>query len=98
MATLIDYKNKKLLNQEEKSTQDVQFMVSQTELNMQQDALATMQALYAKKKDLENLKLNYPFDMEKYIKLRGEIKSLQEGLDAIAEVQKEFGFTVTANI
>jgi len=36
--------------------------------------------------------------MEKYIKLRGEIKSLQEGLDAIAEVQKEFGFTVTANI
>ena len=98
MATLIDYKNKKLLNQEEKSTQDVQFMVSQTELNMQQDALVTKQELYAKEKDLENLKLRYPFDMAKYIKLRGEINSLKEGLKAIAEVQQEFGFSVTANI
>ena len=98
MATLIDYKNKKLLNQEEKSTQDVQFMVSQTELNMQQDALVTKQELYAKEKDLENLKLSYPFDMAKYIKLRGEINSLKEGLKAIAEVQQEFGFSVTANI
>jgi hypothetical protein len=34
--------------------------------------------------------------MAKYIKLRGDIKALQEGLEAIAEIQQEFGFTVTA--
>ena len=96
MATLIDYKNKTLLNQEEKSTQDVQFMVSQTDLNMQQDVLATKRALYAKEQELSNLKQSYPFEMAKYMKLRGEIKSLREGLVAIKELQEEFGFTVTA--
>ena len=94
--TQLDYKNKKLLNQEEKSAQDVQFMVSQTELNMQQDVLVTKQALYAKRKELENLKCSYPFEMAKYVKLRGDIKALEEGLKAIAEVQTEFGFEVTA--
>jgi hypothetical protein len=34
--------------------------------------------------------------MAKYVKLRGDIKALEEGLKAIAEVQTEFGFEVTA--
>ena len=93
---LIDYKKKKLLSQDEKNTQDVSFMVAQTELNMQQDVLATKQALSAKKRELENLKCAYPFETAKCIQLLGEIKSLEEGLKTLAEFQKEFGFKTFA--
>lgn len=91
----IDYKEKKLLNQEETATQEVSFMVSQTELNMQQDVLATKQELYAKEKELLSLKRSFPFDMAKYMKVRAEIKCLKEGLKAIGELQSEFGFAIT---
>ena len=94
----IDYKEKKLLNQEDTTTQEVSFMVSQTELNMQQDALATKRQLFAKEQELLNLKRTYPFDLAEYVKVRANIKCLKEGLKAIAELQEEFGFEVTANL
>ena len=90
----IDYKNKKLLTQEEKAMKDVEYMVKVSNLKFQSDVLATQKALEEAKSKYEDLKTDYPLDCAAIIKAKDEVKAWQNGYDSLIELGKELGFTI----
>ena len=90
----IDYKNKKVITSEEKTTKDVEYMVKSSNLKYQADVLATQQALEDAKAKYEDLKTDYPLDCAAIIKAKDEVKAWQNGYDSLIELGKELGFTV----
>lgn len=90
----IDYKNKKVITSEEKTTKDVEYMVKSSNLKYQADVLATQQALEEAKSKYEDLKTDYPLDCAAIIKAKDEVKAWQNGYDSLIELGKELGFTV----
>lgn len=89
----IDYKNQKLLNEEEVSQQDVQFAVEQTKLELQSNLLATKRCIAEKENQLSEIKTTFPLDCEKYAQIRSELTSYRNGLRYLEELQKDLGFT-----
>lgn len=89
----IDYKNKKVLDKDQ--NQDVSCMVEETDLNLQQDVIATKRELKKLENDLKDLKSSYPLDVQKYLELRNKIDSLTRGIKYVNELQGELGFKVS---
>ena len=92
----INYKSKEILTPN--ITKEVSFMVEETDLNLQQDVIATKRELKSKERELEEVKSTYPLDVQKYLSLRNEIESIKKGLLDVKELQEELGFSVTAVI
>ena len=90
----IDYKNRKVITSEEKTTKDVEYMVKSSSLKYQADVLATQQALEEAKSKYEDLKTDYPLDCAAIIKAKDEVKAWQNGYDSLIELGKELGFTI----
>ena len=90
----IDYKNKKVIASEEKTTKEVEYMVKSSNLKYQADVLATQQALEDAKAKYEDLKTDYPLDCAAIIKAKDEVKAWQNGLDSLIELGKELGFSI----
>lgn len=90
----IDYKNKKVIASEEKTTKEVEYMVKSSNLKYQADVLATQQALEEAKSKYEDLKTDYPLDCAAIIKAKDEVKAWQNGYDSLIELGKELGFTI----
>ena len=88
----IDFKNKKLLSQEEASEKDVQFYVEESKLQLQADLLSTRRSLESKKAALEEAKTTYPLDCTNIVELMDEVEGLKKGIKNLEALQKEFGF------
>ena len=88
----LNYKEKKLLSQEETGTQEVLFAVEDAKLQLQSDILATKRSLENKKAELEDAKTTYPLDSSKIVSLMEEVESLKKGIKSLEALQKEFGF------
>ena len=88
----LNYKEKKLLSQEETGTQEVLFAVEDAKLQLQSDILATKRSLETKKAELEDAKTTYPLDSTKIVSLMEEVESLKKGIKSLEALQKEFGF------
>ena len=89
----IDYKNRRVLEKDQ--NQDVSFMVEETDLNLQQDVIATKRELKKLNLQLEDLKSSYPLNVQKYLEVKGQIENLEKGLKYSIELQKELGFKVS---
>ena len=88
----VDFKNKKLLSQEETNEKDVLFAVEEAKLQLSADILATKRSLETKKADLEVAKTTCPLDTTKIVELMEEVESLKKGIKNLEALQKEFGF------
>ena len=88
----LNYKEKKLLSQEETGTQEVLFAVEDAKLQLQSDILATKRSLESKKAELEDAKTTYPLDSCHIVSLMEEVESLKKGVKSLEALQKEFGF------
>ena len=89
---LLDYKEQKLLSEEQKSQKEIEYAVKSTKLQYQANLLATQSALDEAKKKLSDLKCAYPFDFEEVISTADEVESLKKGLDTLKSLGKELGF------
>lgn len=67
-------------------------MVDEAKLQFDADVLNTKRALAAKKVELEESKTSYPIDTLKIINLQIEVESLEDGLNRLMELKKEFNF------
>jgi hypothetical protein len=90
--TRINYAKKELLSEEELNQQEVSYMVDEAKLQFDADVLNTKRALATKKAELEEAKTSYPIDTLKIINLQIEVESLQDGLNRLMELKKEFNF------
>jgi hypothetical protein len=90
--TRINYAKKELLSTEELNQQEVLYMVDEAKLQFDADVLNTKRALATKKAELEEAKTSYPIDTLKIINLQIEVESLQDGLNRLMELKKEFKF------
>ena len=90
----INYKEKKLLSQEETNSQEVAFAVEDAKLQLQSDILATKKSLEAKKSELQDAKTAYPLNVEKIISLSSEIEGYEDGLKKLKSLQEELGFNL----
>ena len=87
----LDYKNRKLLSSEAQDQKEVEFAVQNTRLQFEADKLATKRAIAEYQEKLDNLKSDYPIDIQEIITTQEYLKNLQAGLEAITALQKELG-------
>lgn len=87
----IDYKKKVLLSQEEKDSQDVQFAIQESKLELASAILATEKSLANAKKALEEVKTMYPLNCQAIVDATCNVDNLQKGLDILRSTQKELG-------
>lgn len=90
----INYKERKILTPD--AEKEVSFIVEETNLNLQQDVIATKRVLKVKERQLEDIKSTYPLDVQKYLALQCEIENLTNSLAKVAILQAELGLKVTA--
>ena len=88
----INYKEKKILNQEEISNKDVEYAVEETKLKLQSDILATKRDLQISENRLQELKTTYPFQVDKYFEELENNISIKKGLEELNKLKDEFGF------
>lgn len=89
---LLNYKEQKLLSEEQKSQKEVEYAVKSTKLQYQSNLLATQSALDEAKKKLNDLKCEYPLNFEEVINTTNEVESLEKGLATLQSLGKELGF------
>ena len=87
----LDYKNRKPLSSEEKDQKEVEFAIQDTKLQFEADKLATRRAIAECKEKLNNLKSDYPIDIQAIITAKEDLKNLEGGLEEIEVLQKELG-------
>ena len=87
----LDYKNRKPLSLEEKDQKEVEFAIQNTKLQFEADKLATRRAIAECKECLNDLKSDYPINVQAIIDAQVELKNLEDGLEAIEALQKELG-------
>lgn len=88
----IDYKEKKLLTQDETAEKEVVFMVEETKLQLQSDVLATKRDLEKAKAKLASLKNDYPLNPQAIIEVQLNVESLEDGLKRLENLSEELGF------
>ena len=88
----INYKDKKYISQEEIESQDVEFMVEDTKLQFQKDYLETKKELSVARLNLDDLKTDYPLDIQAIIDKEVEIENLSDALSRMDRLKEEFGF------
>ena len=87
----LDYKNRKPLSSEAQDQKEVEFAVQNTKLQFEADKLATQRAIAEYKEKLNNLKSDYPINIQAIITTQEALKNLEAGLEAIKNLQKELG-------
>ena len=85
----LDYKNRKPLSSEAQDQKEVEFAVQNTKLQFEADKLATQRAIAEYKEKLDNLKSDYPINIQAIITTQEDLKNLEAGLEAIKDLQKE---------
>ena len=87
----LDYKNRKPLSLEAQDQKEVEFAVQNTKLQFEADKLATQRAIAEYKEKLDNLKSDYPINIQAIITTQEDLKNLKAGLEAIEILQEELG-------
>ena len=87
----LDHKNRKPLSSEAQDQKEVEFAVQNTKLQFEADKLATQRAIAEYKEKLDNLKSDYPINIQAIITTQEDLKNLEAGLEAIKNLQKELG-------
>ena len=88
----IDYKNMKLLSEEQKSEQELQFAVEEAKQQLQADTWATKRSLADAKKRLEIAKTTFPLEATTIVNISNEVEGYELGLKKLEALAKEFGF------
>jgi hypothetical protein len=88
----VDYLNKKVLSEEAVENSQVEYAVESTKLELQSALLATKKSLAEAKSALEDLKSNYPINIEAIVKKQLEVRDYTNGIEIIESLQKEYGF------
>lgn len=88
----LNYKTKELISEEEKSQEEVSYAVESQKLQYQSNLLATQRYLSEAKKNLGDVKTEYPLDFEKIVTLTNNIEALEKGLEVLKNLGKELGF------
>ena len=87
----LDYKNRKQLSSEVQDQKEVEFAVQNTRLQFEACKLATKRAIAEYQEKLDNLKSDYPIDIQEIITTQEYLKNHQAGLEAIVDLQKQLG-------
>ena len=88
----VDYKNKKLISQEEIQESQLEYAIEETKLELQSSVLATRKSLEEAKNTLASLKQEYPLDIEAIAEAKATVEEYSDGLRLLQELQEEFGF------
>lgn len=92
MNTKINYKEQKFISPEETESQEVKFMVEDTKLQFQKDLLETTRALSAAQVELNELKTDYPLDIQAIIDKQIEIENYEDAIGRMDKLGIELGF------
>ena len=88
----INYKEQKFISPEEVESQEVKFMVEDTKLQFQKDLLETKRALSAAQAELNDLKTDYPLNVQAIIDKQIEIENYNDAITRMNELGEELGF------
>ena len=88
----INYKEQKFISPEEVESQEVKFMVEDTKLQFQKDLLETKRALSAAQVELNELKTDYPLNVQSIIDKQIEIENYSDAITRMNELGEELGF------
>ena len=88
----LNYKEKKVLSEEEMSQETLEFALEDAALNLRSDILATKRSLSKAKKELAEAKTLYPLDVQYIMDKTAELEGWKTGLKTLLELQKELGF------
>ena len=88
----INYKDKKFISPEEAESKEIEFMVEDAKLQFQKDLLETKKALSVSQAELNDLKTDYPLDIQAIIDKQIEIENYSDAIDRMDKLAKEFGF------
>lgn len=92
MNTKINYKEQKFISPEEVESQEVKFMVEDTKLQFQKDLLETKRALSGAQVELNELKTDYPLNVQSIIDKQIEIENYSDAITRMNELGEELGF------
>jgi hypothetical protein len=70
----------------------LEYAIEETKLELQASILATKKQLEEAKVRLENVKQEYPINFQNIIDAQLEVRDYSDGLRALTDLQKEFGF------
>lgn len=84
----INYKEKKLVSEDKVLDQ---YAIESTKLELQSNLLATRHSLEKAKKELEDMKTEYPLDFTSLVDKMDEVDSLERGLKSLNSLAKELG-------
>ena len=87
MSLTISRRNKRLWQDQK----EIEFAVQNTRLQFEVNKLATQNAIDECKEKLDDLKSDYPIDIQAIITAQEDLKNLEAGLEAIEVLQKELG-------
>lgn len=85
----IDYKNKKILSQEEINQELVNSYVAETASRINADIAVTNTALIQARNTLKDCMTSYPWDTKAYLDAKIEVKGYEQALEALKEAKKE---------
>ena len=88
----INYKDKKFISPEEVESKEVEFMVEDAKLQFQKDLLETKRALQDSQMDLNDLKTDYPLDVQTIIDKQIEVENYKDAVERMNKLAEEFGF------
>ena len=89
----INYKEQKLISEETKTKEELSVYIQKTDLELQSVLLATQQSVIETELKLADAKTEYPLNIEKVLGLTAELESLQNGIECIEKLRKEYGFS-----
>lgn len=92
MNTKINYKEQKFISPEEVESQEVKFMVEDTKLQFQKDLLETKRALSVAQAELNDLKTDYPLNVQAIIDKQIEIENYEDAIGRMDKLGIELGF------
>lgn len=88
----INYKEKKLVNQEQINEEEIQSAVEEANLQWLADKSETNKQLKAKQREYEIAKTTFPLNCKKIINLKNDIQGLENGLKDLDILGEELGF------
>lgn len=88
----INYKEKRLISEEEKESQDVLFMVEDARLQFEKDLLETKKELAVTQSVLDELMVTYPLDVQAIIDRQIEVENYLDAIRRMEELRNSFGF------
>lgn len=89
----INYKEKRLISEEEKESQDVLFMVEDARLQFEKDLLETKKELAVTQSVLDELMVTYPLDVQAIIDKQIEVENYLDAIRRMEELRNSFGFS-----